>query len=163
MDEDLKVIKSTTGQLTWNYSDKGYFEVNSPGTQGVVGFAQDKSIELDDFSLKVRNPFGIVLFTSLDKRKTIKEADKILITALARARNTGTQYNEDASEILDIGTAPVLMEGVMTDIKIKRGDNPEIIVLDHVGRKTDITVPLKNNKFIIDGGSYETIYYLIEY
>ena len=66
-----KTIKSSTGQLEWNYNDKGYFTVNTKGTQGIVGFLPKQSINLDDFSLQSSNNFAVILATSLDKQKQL--------------------------------------------------------------------------------------------
>jgi hypothetical protein len=39
-----KIVKSNTGQLEWNYVDKGYFTINTKGTQGIVGFLPGKPV-----------------------------------------------------------------------------------------------------------------------
>ncbi len=159
-----KKITSITGELHWDYSDRGYFTINSPGTQGVTGFAGNQPVELNEFSVEMENPFGIILFTSLDKGADLSESNKILITTLAKGKNSGMEYNEDYSKLLKTGGSPVMLEGVVAGIEIKNDREPvSVTVLDHIGRKTDQKVEVRNNRLRIDGGKYETLYYLIEY
>ena len=98
-DQQAKVVRSNTGQLTWNYAGKGYFTVNTPGTQAVVGFAQGAKLDLGDVTLQTNTPFVSLFVTSLDPQKPIAQASSLLVTAVARARNTGMQFNADATQV----------------------------------------------------------------
>ncbi len=158
-----KIISSTTGELTWYYKNKGYFTINTRGTQGVVGFAGQKEIELDFVRIHMSNPFGVILITSLDRNLPLRESKKVLITAIAKGKNTGMEYNEDQTRLLATGTPPVLLEGVVADITLNTERTPVIHVLDQIGQKTSETIKLLENGFRIDGAKYQAIYYLLEY
>ncbi len=126
VNESLKTVTSSSGQLTWDYSEKGFFTVNTPGTKGVVGFAGGKTLQLDHMTLTVDNPFAVVLVTSLEKDQDIDHARRLLVTTIARARNTGMTYNAGETELLSTGTAPLLMEPVSLTLSIKHTGKPKI-------------------------------------
>ena len=75
------VITSSTGQLVWDYSDKGFFTINTDGTKGLVGFAQDKPAKLGDITITSHSPYAVILVTALDQGKTLATTDATLITA----------------------------------------------------------------------------------
>jgi hypothetical protein len=162
-DEVNKVIHSTTGELAWNFGENKYVSVNSSGTQGFVGFCHGVSHDLNDLKIISDNEFAIVLATSLEKDKSISEAKKILITALARVHNTNMQYNEDKSELVEVGEPPVRMEPVVARIEFKGKSGFKVHVLDHVGKKTGNELRVKGGKVLLDGRENKTIYYLIEF
>lgn len=159
IDTTTKIITSTTNQLHWQYGDSGYVHINSGGTQGVIGFAQNKMLPFDDFSLQTINPFAVILVSSLEKKKNINTAKRLLITAIARARNTGMEYNSAKTELLKVGTAPVLLEPVDVTINFKNKLAATIYVLDHSGNRTGVQVPVINGKAVVDGKKYKAIYY----
>src|SRR5690606_27568915 len=163
IDTTNKRIISNTGQLMWDYQEQGYCTVNTPGTKGVIGFAAGKELKLDNVTLKTSNEFAVVLVTSLEKDRTIAESRRILITTMARARNTGMEYSDDKTTLLTVGTAPIRLEPVVVDLTIHRKGNPKLYVLDHAGNRTGVTVPVKQGKALLDGGAYEAIYYEVAY
>lgn len=156
-------VTSNTGQLFWDEKGKGYFTINSPGTKGIVGFARDKTFDLDGIKLKTSNDFAIILVNSLDKGKSISKAKRILITTIARAKNTGMEYNEDHTHLLNSGKAPVLVEPVRFSFSINRKKAPKITVLDHYGNKTSEIVDSRGKDIIFDGALTKSFYYLIEF
>lgn len=157
------ILQSNTGELRWDYSGRGHFTINTAGTQGLVGFARGLSFDLKDFSLSTSNEFAVILLSSLDRAKGITTSKQILVTAISRARNTGMKFNDENTELLDTGAAPLLLEPVTVTLDIKRGGNPVIHVLDHTGNKTGQSIKPAGNKVILDGSQYKTMYYLIEY
>lgn len=162
-DRENKRITSNTGQLEWNYADKGYYTINTPGTKALVGFSSGEPQQLGDISIETDNEFAVIYITSLVKDQNLESANKILVTTVARARNTGMQYNSDTTKLIEPGTAPILMEPVNLTLTLARNDPAFVYVLDHQGRKTGKTVPVNNNQINIDGNRHQTIYYLIEY
>jgi hypothetical protein len=154
-------VYSNTKQLMWDKS--GYFTINTPGTQGVVGYAEGKKIELDGLNLHTYNPFAVILATSLDPGKGISQAKRILITTIARTKNTGMQYNDDHTQLLEVGSAPMLIEPVKVNLELKRKGRCTVSVLDHLGRITGETIPAVKNKILLDGLKTEAFLYLIEY
>jgi hypothetical protein len=69
------------------------------------------------------------------------------------------RYNEDKTELLEVGEAPVLLEPVMVEATMKSTRNWTAHVLDHSGNRTGLQVPVKNGKLILDGRKFKTMYY----
>jgi hypothetical protein len=65
--------------------------------------------------------------------------------------------------VIEEGEPPVLMEPVKATITVRKEGTPEVVLLDHDGRRTDVTLPVANGTFTIDTGRDQTPYYLIEY
>jgi len=153
-----KTIVSTTKQLTWDYSDKGYFTVNTDGTKAVVGFAQDKKFGLGGYDFSVRSPYASIFLTSLEKGKNLSETKTALLTAVARNSNTGYKILSVDNRMLDNGTAPILLEPVKAAITCGRAV-AAVNILDQDGQHTGRTLPVDHNRFEIDSGKEKTIYY----
>jgi hypothetical protein len=162
-DKTEKKIISTTGQLEWNYTGKGYFTVNTSGTKGVIGFTEKRLLDLENVSLKIDNKFAVVLISSLEVNKDIKNSASLLVTAVARARNTDMKYSEDKTQLLNPGSAPILLEPVNMKIEIKRDGKPKINILDHKGRRTGEVIRSDSKEFTLKGSNHKTMYYEIVY
>ncbi len=162
-DQSKKEITSVTAQLVWNYANKGFVTINSPGTKGFIGFSNGEPLQLGDMTIQVNSEFAVVLISSLEKEKPIQTADRLLITTIARATNTGLTYNEDKTRLLNVGTAPILMEPVNAAITINREGDAILRRLDHVGRRTNVESAVTNGQFVLDGRKSRTFYYEIEY
>jgi hypothetical protein len=159
------IYRSSTGQLGWKEGDSrhsGYFTINTAATRAVVGFAQGQTIPLGNVTIRPKSQFAAIYTTASEKDKDLSSSGKLLVVALARARNTGMKIFRN-TRLLSKGTSPVLMEPVRAEIIVNRSGSPKVIVLDHDGRKTDVEVPISNSTFEIDGARYKTIYYEIEY
>lgn len=163
IDTTRKRVTSNTGELIWDYQEKGYCTVNTPGTKGVIGFAAGKELQLDNVTLQTSNEFAVVLVTSLEKDRSIADSKRILITTVARARNTGMEYSDDKTTLVNVGAAPIQLEPVEVNLTIRRKGNPKLYVLDHAGNRTGVTVPIRKGKALLDGGVYRAIYYEVEY
>ena len=157
------IITSTTKQLQWSEKGKGFFTINTPGTKGFVGFSNQIPIQLGELSLTINNEFAVVLVTSLDPAKDIETSKKILITTIARAKNTGMKYNSTHTELLECGKAPVLLEPVNLSLAINRKTKPTVTVLDHSGNRTSHLLEAENDNYHLNGAKTKAIYYLIEY
>jgi hypothetical protein len=160
-DKKKKLITSSTGQLQWDYAGKGYATINTGGTKGLIGFASGKKITLGKMTIQTPNEFAVILVSSLDKANDLSGAGKILITTIARAHNTNMKFNADKTELLDVGTAPILMEPVAVTIQLENNRKGTLHVLDHLGARTGETLPFKNGKAFLDGKKNKAIYYEI--
>ncbi len=158
-DTENKIIKSNTNELEWNYSGRGYFTINTEGTKGIVGFTNGKRIKIDYLSLQTKNPFAVVLLTSLEKGKSIAESKHILITTMARVKNNGMKYDSDKTELMSVGSAPILLEPEDVEIYLTGYKIMNAKVLDHIGNPTDKKITFKRNSIILNGKSYKTMYY----
>ena len=156
-DRSSQRIESSSQELLWDYGER-MVEVNSPRTQGIIGFAEGSTIELPFATVEVATPFLSLLFTSLDQRPLV-ESGNILVTALARDRQTGARYNSeglDATQLLNFGAPPLWMEPVQASIQLNTSHNTnpaEMHVLDIHGVPTGETVSTghDDSRFRIDG------------
>ncbi|NHE58529.1 hypothetical protein [Cyclobacterium plantarum] len=154
-------IVSNTGQLYWTEENRGHFTINSSGTKGLVGFAKNSKIDLDRFSIKTDNEFAVILLSSMDPSRGLGDADRLLVTTMARAKNTGMEYNEDKTELLATGEAPVLLEPVNVELSLPDDRTFTVHVLDHAGNRTGKTLPVSSNTITIRGAETKAIYYEI--
>lgn len=156
-------LVSSTGQLRWREGDgsatSGYFTMNTPGTRAVVGFAQGQVCELGEVTITPRSRFAAIYVTAPGREETIADAKRLVVVALARARNTGMKFNRAGDELLDKGRGPVLLEPVRASLVIQRLGSFQVNVLDHDGRRTGRTLPVKEGRVEIDGARDRTPYY----
>jgi hypothetical protein len=157
-DHDKKVVRSMTGELTWNYG-KQFVTVGTTKTQGIIGRAEGAPVPLPGANVTVKTPF-VSLFTPLDD-KPLAESKDILITALARDMQTNTKYSEDGKKLEQIGTPPLLLEPVQATIKLAGAAPAAINVLDVYGVPTGKTVKQSADGTFGISGEYRTYYYAV--
>jgi hypothetical protein len=153
---------SANQQLRWKESDQatgGFFTMNTPGTKAVVGFAAGQPCPLGEATITPQSKFAAVYVTALDKDATVANAKRLLVVAMARARNTGMKFGLAGNELLDKGAGPVRMEPVKAAIAIAGRAVQQVNILDHDGARTGKTLPVKNGAFTIDGAADQTPYY----
>lgn len=158
-------LRSATGELNWRPGRSrhdGRVTVDTPGTQAVIGFAQGERCELRDVAITPRSPFAAVYVTAIDKEGTIASSRRLLVTALARARNTGAKIVLGRF-LAARGEAPVRMEPVAAEIRFRRPGPMRVTVLDHDGCRTTTEVPAAEGAFAVDGARYRTIYYEVAF
>ncbi len=150
-------LTSSTGELTWNYGER-FVEVRSPKTQSVIGFAGGQSIELPAATVEIETPFVSLIFTSLDEQD-VALSRHILITAMARDKQTGSEYSDDQSRLNVVGGPPLLMEPVQATIRLTGTDEVTVRPLDLYGvPRNEMVETSSDGSFRIDG-SYRTYYY----
>ncbi|WP_166822830.1 hypothetical protein [Thalassoroseus pseudoceratinae] len=155
-----KTVRSATGDLKWDY-DRRLVTIQAEKTQGVIGRMGGESIELPGVTVAVQTPFVSLLFTPLDNQP-LAASTRILITAMARDQQTGTEYSADGTQLKTIGGPPLLMEPVQAGILFKGSKPKRVNVLDVYGVPTGKTVPTDaSGKFHIDG-RFRTYYYEVE-
>ncbi len=158
-DRTDKTVESMTDELHWDYGER-VVTVRTPRTQGIIGFAGGSTYELPGAEVSVRTPFVSLLFTPLDDRP-LAESEHVLITAMARDKQTGARYNEDGTRLLEAGRPPLLLEPVQADITLKGPDVSSVRTVDIYGVPTDREVEREGNSFTIDG-RYQTYYYEVK-
>jgi hypothetical protein len=157
---------STSGQLQWKSGSSkldGCFTINTDGTKAVVGFSKDQTFEFGGVTIQPKNRFSAIYLTATEPDKDISSSQKILVVAIARARNTGMKLSESEDQILERGESPILLEPVGAKITLNRPGTPEVHLLDHDGLRTSQSIPVQDNTFEIDGYRDKTCYYLITY
>lgn len=157
--EKDKVITAETGQLHWDYSGKGFFTVDTPGTKAVVGFVEGKEQRLDGVTMTLQCPYASLFLTAAGKTETLANARTALLSAVARNCNTGFKVLELDGRVLDNGKGPILLEPVKATITIPERSIAAVYVLDHDGRRTGKTLAAAGGTFTIDGARDRAIYY----
>jgi len=155
-------VVATTGQLRWRprtEQSRGYFTLDSEGTKAVVGFAPKQAYELGGVTIEPDNHFASIYLTAAEPEATIAAGDRLLITAFARAYNTGMAYNEEHTEVVSVGKAPIRMEPVRATFRFDRPGSFKVHVLDHDGRRTGRSLEVSDGTFRIDGATDRTPYY----
>ncbi len=158
-DRDAKVVRSATGQLVWDYG-RGVVQLRSEKTQAVIGRAGGQAFDLPGATVEVDTPFVSILLTPLDNRP-LADSARVLVTAMARDKQTGTEYADGGEKLVNFGAPPLLMEPVQATLRLK-GAAPEAVnVLDPYGVPTGRTVePAPDGSLRIDG-THRTYYYEI--
>ena len=124
------------GILQWfGYEDKNYILLNTPLSKGVIGFIQDKTVEIAGFSCRMdRN--GAVILTSNDGAPLGQSADVTLNLAFGQ-ENAGQVFNEQGGFNRDgWGHAPLTQYPVNGEIHLvwNRPDTPAAYALDKRGK-----------------------------
>jgi hypothetical protein len=154
------VLTSTTGQLKWDTASGGFVTIDTPGTQGYVGFANAKHLEFGNVSIQPASPYAAVLITAADPKANLSSGKRILIAAFSRNANTGFRiFTLDEKKIVDNGHSPILLEPVKAEISFKNRQIRQVNILDHDGNRTGRTLPVKKGRFTIDGKSDQALYY----
>jgi hypothetical protein len=154
-----KVIRSQTGQLRWDYSDQGYFTIDTPGTKAVVGFAEGKEQRLRGVTMTLRCPYASLFLTAADKDKTLASTRTAIVSAVARNCNTGFKVLAFDGRVLDNGKAPILLEPVKATITVGGRPIAAVNVLDHDGKRTGRTLAVAGGTFTIDTAQDKSLYY----
>ncbi|MFH2033575.1 MAG: hypothetical protein ABIJ26_02575, partial [Candidatus Margulisiibacteriota bacterium] len=142
LDRGNKVINSDTGQLKWNYGD-GIFTVNTPKTQGSIGFTGGKWIDLSSVKIYAETPFSSIMITSYDNQPLVK-SKRVLVTCGARIENFGQVYNETRTQLVEVGKAPILVEPVEGKIFFKDRTPKKVTGLDIAGNPVGSAQLIKN-------------------
>ncbi|RPI46482.1 MAG: hypothetical protein EHM46_00510, partial [Bacteroidetes bacterium] len=95
LDQENKVAGSMNGELAWDW-DRGLMMVNTGMTQGACGYIGDMPLDLGNVTFHSTTGYGLVLLTSSEDDVPISRSRRLLLTALGRARNSGTVYGSAA-------------------------------------------------------------------
>jgi hypothetical protein len=160
-------LVSSTGQLRWHESGAavnpgGWVVIDTPATQGYVGFAPEATMRLGDVALRPRSRFAAVYVTAQERDRVLADARRWVVTAIARARNEDAVIVRDRL-LLEAGRGPVVLEPVRFGLHVGRRGAPTVHVLDHAGHRTGRTLPVRDGIVEIDTGRDATPYYLIEW
>ncbi|MCY3017702.1 MAG: hypothetical protein NTW87_01545 [Planctomycetota bacterium] len=157
--EKDNVIVSSTRQLSWDCSGKGFFTVDTEGTKAVVGFAEGKELSLGSVKVGLQCPYASVFVTAIEKNASLATARAALITAVARNCNAGLKYFTPDNHVLDNGKDPIMLEPVKARFAFAGREIAAVNVLDHDGRRTTQTLEVKDGSFVIDGAKDKALYY----
>lgn len=158
-------LVSATRQLRWHEAGPrtdGFVTIDSPGTKAVIGQAAGRSFDLGEVRIEPQSRFGATYVTARRPGETVATARDLLIVAVGRARNTGMKYAPAGDEVLIPGGPPILMEPLKTRLTLRGRTPVRVTLLDHDGRPTPRTLPVRDGSFTIDGVRDRTPYYRIE-
>jgi hypothetical protein len=160
------VLVSATRQLRWKEGQtptSGFFTLDTPATKAVVGFAEGQPARLGELTLTPRSRFAALYVTAVERQATLANAQRVLVVALARARNTGMKIGPAGNELLNKGTAPILMEPVRAEIQWAGRPIQRVHVLNHDGQRTGKMLPVQAGRFVLNSETEQTPYYEIEF
>jgi len=123
---------SLTGELAWQ---KGLVTVDTARTQAIIGRRPAEPKALRNLAVEVRNNFAATVLTSLDGAPIATSRSMLLVTGSTVA-NTGQQWNEKRTSLVNWGTAPTTIEpvtGVVTLRNLTNVKSLEIVALDGAG------------------------------
>lgn len=132
-DSNKRVYESVTGELRWDLG-QGLLTVNTPHTQGLVGFAQGKPVALGDVTLETSNDFAVVMVSALDNQP-VGKAKRLLVSTSARAQWSGMEFDEQQGTVTKSGHPPFLMEPVAGTVRIRHEAPLTIYRLSSSGKR----------------------------
>jgi hypothetical protein len=159
-DAKQKVIRSATNELIWDYG-RELITVASPKTQGIIGKPGKEPHRLPGVTVQFNTPFVSTLFTPLDDQP-LAQSKHILITALARDKQTGTVYSADGSRLESTGTAPLLLEPVHAVFTLVGAKPIGVSALDAYGVPAGNPVPVAADGSVTIDGTYRSYYYEVK-
>jgi len=136
LNQEQKVAQSMSGELTWDWG-QGYMLINTQRTQGVCGYIGGININTETISIESSTSYGLITLTTLNDKESIHSSNHLLLTALGRARNSGTQYGNAADRDQTHGEPPIITEPIKGKVLIAL-DHPEnatVFILDDLGSR----------------------------
>ena len=122
-----------TDQSQWD-AQKGVLAVNTPRSVALVGFTGGQTVTLGPITFAPTTEFSALLLASLDGQP-IADSRHLLLTATARAENTGMIMNSGRTSVTHPGRAPIRVEPVRGDFSLNAGSNWKAYALDEHGRR----------------------------
>ncbi len=104
------LVSSPGGELMHD-ALSGLFQVNTPRTQGFVGFKPKAKVELSNLSVALDSDFAVVLASALGD-EPLASAKRVLFTAAGNAVNTGMKLDPSRGRLADAGKGPILAETI---------------------------------------------------
>lgn len=159
---------SDTGELTWDLSpdQRGLVKIDTPRTQGLVGFVRDLHQTTRHLAADVKNDFCAITLSSMTS-EPIQRSSRLLLTAASRWQNTGSKWNERRTLWSEWGAGPTLIEPVTGWLVLRELDGAVALKLTPLdGGARPIGEPIFGRR-LEDGweiplGKPATTFYLIE-
>jgi hypothetical protein len=161
--EDDGTVRSNTGELFLQTRHGGSFSVNAAATKALVGFTGGEPQALGDVTLTVQTPFAVIILTAREPDRDLNHTRSALLTVMARAQNSGQNYNAERTVLETVGTAPILLEGVTFTLAWPRLNGASIRVLDHDGLPTDRVVQANAGARQFNTAQDQALYYEISW
>lgn len=186
-DAEQRLLRASNGQILWDYSGRGFFTVDTPAAQAIIGFGGGREHALGDVAVRYDNAFANVYVAAQKPGQTLAKADQIVILTIARTANRGDLLEETCMELLergrreskakspadkradDLANPRLLVEPVVATVTLKRAEPCRVFALDHDGCRPAQAVPVPVTKtaagqqFVLDGTRYRTPYYVVDF
>ncbi len=158
-------LRSDTGEL-WRDWKLGVGTIDTPRTQAAYGMLGEsgKGWSTKDCAFDISTPFAVTALQSLTD-EPVAQSGKLLLTAAARAENTGMAFNMARDKIVQNGRAPIIAEPVVGTVTFKtsRGSLTMYPIKVDGTRGAAVRVPVRNGTATIElKDAYQTIFYEIE-
>jgi hypothetical protein len=160
--------RSDTGQLVWytNPTQTGLVTIDTPRSQGLVGFVKANHKSVTHLAADVKNDFCAIVLTSLDDQP-IAACSRMLLTAGDRVVNTGMTLDPTGVRVIRRGVSPTLIQPVTGKIflrNINTATNITVTPLDGTGKALGSPIIASNSS---DGwqfpvGDPATTWYLLQ-
>ncbi len=113
-------IVSDTGELAWYTTPQktGLVTIETPRTQGLIGFEQAEQKSVRNLAASVSNRFCTLLLSSMDQQP-IAASSKLLLVAGGRVENTGQTWNTAGTDVTEWGGPPSLIEPVRGTLTLR--------------------------------------------
>jgi hypothetical protein len=136
--EACSPYRSDTGQLVWytNATQTGLVTIDSPCSQGLVGFVKANNKSVSNLAAEIKNDFCAIVLNSLEA-KPIATANRLLLTACARVENSGMQWDAAHARVTHQGQSPTLIEPVTGTVMFRNLEHATKVsakALDGAGR-----------------------------
>jgi hypothetical protein len=123
-------ILSDTHQLAWysSPSETGLVTIDTPRTQGLIGFVTANGKSASHLSSKLSNSFCTILLSSMDG-KPIAQSSRMLLVAGGRVENSGQTWNTAGTDLTSWGVSPTLIEQVSGTVSLLALDHARAVFL----------------------------------
>ena len=164
VDVERGEVKSDNGELYRNLKKK-FGWIDTPNTKAVYGFVgQEGDITLTGMKVNVKTDFSTVAISTLTEQP-INRSSNMLLTAVGRADNTNSRYNEDHTKQLSPGEGPIQVEIIEATIAFETAQqnlrvmaiNPQGLIIGYIPSEYHEGI----FRFSI-GKEYQSMYYLIQ-
>jgi hypothetical protein len=148
---------SWTSHAKPNDKGSGLFQLNDEHAAVRVGFtAGDADPHLGPFKLQdLKTPFSAIVLVAADPGKSLADADRLLLCAVARSQGTGQQWNEARTSVsTHWGQGPPQIEIVHATLQLAH--NYTVHPLDGAGKPID-SFDTTNNTLKL--GATPTVWY----
>lgn len=123
------VLQSDTGEVTLNTKTGGEMFVRAPRFEAAV-VKSDKSVKLDALTIDKCTVPASVTMTSIDGKKTLRDAGRLLLVFSTDARNSNMKFTDDKEDkLINIGTLPVLARTGELKVTLTRAAAPKKVAV----------------------------------
>lgn len=122
IDRSHKVVRSSTGELTWDYG-RGLVTINAPSVQGATGFfSKVGPIKLGDLTFESPLEYGSLLLVAMDGRP-LASSRKMLLQVMSEDNNFGwSAPGTGLRPIADVGGPPIVVKRIEGTLSMSRPD-----------------------------------------